>query len=76
MSKIVECQVCGEDVGYGPSGLGIKQHSKAHKKQFRDLYGRDPDDYQEVIEKLGKHHPTIWETILDDEQSTLSEADR
>ncbi|MHB9287280.1 hypothetical protein ACKVMT_09615 [Halobacteriales archaeon Cl-PHB] len=48
----VECQVCGRMVGKGPDGLGIKMHSKTHRKQYVALTGEEPDDYAEVRERL------------------------
>jgi len=69
----VECRVCGRSVGRGPSGLGIKQHSKRHRREFRDLVGREPEDYQEVVEVLGQQ-PTLHQASLDERQLALPEA--
>lgn len=52
MSEVV-CSVCGEEVGQGPQGLGIKRHSGMHRREFRERFGRDPEDYQEVRDVLG-----------------------
>lgn len=71
--RLVECQVCGDDVGRGPAGLGIKQHSSMHRREFRELTGRREEDYDEVREFFQEdgYQPTIQEAALDDEQKTL-----
>jgi hypothetical protein len=48
-----ECQVCYSEVGWGPSGLGILSHSRKHRREFEEKYGREPVDYEEVRELLG-----------------------
>lgn len=64
-----ECQVCGRMVKRGPGGLGIKQHSGKHRRQFEEEFGREAEDYDEVIELLG---PRLMETTDHDEgQATL-----
>lgn len=72
MSDDVTCSVCGREVGRGPDGLGIKQHSAMHRRQFEQLVGREPEDYDEVRE-------VVSERLVDGvapEQLTLSEVDR
>jgi len=44
----VECTVCGEMVGK----MGIAKHSGMHKREFKEQFGRPPEDYDEVREKL------------------------
>lgn len=80
---VVTCTVCGDDVGRGPGGLGQVMHAKRHRRQFRELYGRAPDSYQEVRDALGqgisldddRRHLTLAEAMTDDEQASLLEVD-
>jgi hypothetical protein len=74
----VTCTVCGEDVGKGPAGLGLAMHGKTHREEFRRQFGRKPENYQEVRDKLGKPIPTrgddqttLWEALNDPEQASL-----
>lgn len=77
--EVVECQVCGADVGKGPGGLGLTAHSKKHRRQFRERFGRRPEDYQEVRERLAPAmdildddgQMTLWEPLTDDEQLAM-----
>lgn len=48
MAETFECQVCGREVGYGPGGVGLAVHSRRHKENFAEEFGRWPSDYQEV----------------------------
>lgn len=76
MGETVCCSVCGEEIGRGPDGYGLTMHSKKHRREFKEIFGRQPDDYDEVRELLGADydHPTIWECLTDDAQQSLSEA--
>lgn len=69
----VECSVCGEEVGRGPAGLGLKQHSGRHKREFRELTGREPDSYDEVREFFAGpgRAPTLEEAILEEPQAAI-----
>lgn len=71
--ETVECTVCGDDVGLGPAGLGLKIHSKKHRREFRELTGREPRDYDEVREFFDSEgrQPTLGEAIVDDEQVAI-----
>jgi len=71
----VECRVCGEEVGRGPSGLGLKQHSGAHKREFRELTGREAEDYSEVVDFFDGpgRAPTLEESIVDERQTAIVE---
>lgn len=70
---MVTCQVCGAEVGRGPAGLGIKQHSKMHRREFRDLTGRREQSYAEVVEffETEGRQPTLLEASLGCEQTAL-----
>lgn len=35
-------------IGKGPEGLGIRVHSKVHRREFAERTGRAPEDYAEV----------------------------
>lgn len=35
------------------SALGVRSHSRKHKRQYRDITGEYPDDYDEVREVVG-----------------------
>lgn len=50
---VVTCSVCGDRVGKGPNGLGIRRHAMMHRRQFHELVGEWPGDYQEVRDLLG-----------------------
>jgi len=69
----VECTVCGRTVGRGPSGLGLKQHSKAHRREFKELTGRWPENYDEVRDFFAAEgrQPTLLEAATTDEQRAL-----
>ena len=77
MSEQVRCTVCHSDVGRGPSGLGITAHAARHRREFEAQFGRRPDSYAEVRERLGTYarlatdQATLQEALLDDEQATL-----
>lgn len=73
--ETVECSVCGAEVGLGPSGLGIKQHSAMHRREFRELTGRRADDYAEVRQFFRREgrQPTLRESITAEEQAALLE---
>lgn len=81
MSDPVTCRVCGDDVGRGPEGMELANHANKHRREFQEVFGREPEDYAEVREKLGpgnlaSYHPdqhTIWEALTDDEQARLTE---
>lgn len=81
--EIVECTVCGDDVGRGPGGLGLMSHANAHRREFIETFGRRPEDYDEVRDVLGSGYPprdatdqlTLWESLTDDQQETLGRAD-
>lgn len=49
MSDTVTCRVCGEDIGR----RGIGKHAGVHKREFREKFGRAPEDYDEVVDALG-----------------------
>lgn len=51
MTEYVTCTVCGEEVGK----MGIAKHSGMHKREFKRTYGRLPEDYDEVREKMGSN---------------------
>lgn len=57
----VECSVCGEAVGK----MEIGKHAGMHKREFETMFGRPPEDYDEVREKLGDG-PADELTTLDD----------
>jgi len=45
------CHVCGRTIkSNGP--LPMIQHSKTHRKEFKEEFGRPPKNYDEVKEKL------------------------
>lgn len=44
----VTCSVCGEQVGK----MGIGNHGGMHRRHFREWFGRPPENYDEVREKL------------------------
>jgi hypothetical protein len=69
----VECRVCGQEVGRGPAGLGIKQHSKRHRREFRDLTGRKPNSYAEVVEffETEGRQPTLLEAVESENQAAI-----
>lgn len=77
----VTCSVCGRDVGRGPNGLGLANHANRHRREFREVFGRDPVSYEEVRDRLGPsksaaYHDaqqTLFEAATDDAQQTLSE---
>lgn len=73
--ETVECSVCGAEVGLGPAGLGIKQHSAMHRREFRELTGRQEADYAEVREFFQRdgRQPTLDEALTADEQRALLE---
>lgn len=78
--EVVTCTVCGDDVGRGPGGLGLISHANRHRREFRERFGRRPENYQEVRDVLGRGYPlrgdtdqlTLWESLTDDEQATLA----
>jgi hypothetical protein len=76
--KRVECSVCGKEIGRGPDGLGIKRHSAMHRREFRELVGRQPEDYAEVREFFQNEgrQPTLREAMLTDEQLALAKFGR
>ena len=84
MSPTVTCTVCGEEIGRGSSGLGLLRHSRMHRRQFRQVFGREPEDYDEVRQRLpwpltvetGPFQPTISESITEDSQTALSDIQR
>jgi len=57
----VTCRVCGEDIGR----LGLPKHSGMHRRQFRERFGRHPEDYDEVVEALGGDPPGDATTLAD-----------
>ena len=57
----VECTVCGEDVGR----MGIGKHAGMHRREFKERYGRPPEDYDEVREALGGDPPGDAATLAD-----------
>ena len=71
----VECRVCGREVGRGPAGLGLKQHSGKHRREFVEITGREPDSYAEVRDFLAGRgqQPTLKQSILSAEQTALVE---
>lgn len=82
--EVVECTVCGDDVGRGPGGLGLMSHAAMHRREFRDRVGRRPEGYDEVRDRLGgatyRHisddeQLTLWESLTDDQQEALGRAD-
>ena len=46
------CSVCGDRVGRGPNGFGVIQHAKKHRRQYKQLVGKEPDSYQDVRDLL------------------------
>ncbi|WP_247729911.1 hypothetical protein [Halovivax limisalsi] len=60
------CRVCGFETD---SPVGIVSHSEVHKNWFRSLVGRDPEDYEEVVE-LWNRQPTVFSPFGED-QTTL-----
>lgn len=70
MGTEVECTVCGDTVCRGPNGFGLIQHSNSHRREFIDKYGREPETYDEVRERLGIDRPDGYA----DDQLTLAEA--
>ena len=40
-------------IGKGPEGLGIRRHASVHRREFAAAFGREPEDYAEVRERLG-----------------------
>lgn len=73
----VVCQVCGDEIGRGPNGLGLISHANKHRREFTEIFGRPPSDYEEVRQKLGTSFPagqlTLWESLTDDEQESIRE---
>lgn len=69
----VECSVCGDQIGRGPSGMGLAQHAATHRREFEDLTGRQPTDYDEVREFFATEgrQPTLHEAALDEDQTGL-----
>lgn len=65
---IYTCRVCGYET---ESPMGIVSHSRKHKNLFRDLTGREPEDYDEVVE-LHRRQPTLH-TPYGEDQTTLFE---
>lgn len=65
----VSCTVCPEDVGRGPGGLGLISHANKHRRQFREKFGRRPENYDEVRDALGRGY-----TVDGAQQMTLTEA--
>lgn len=47
---LVECRVCGAMVGR----MGIGSHAGVHKREFRELQGYIPTDYDEVVQVIGR----------------------
>ncbi|WIV68442.1 hypothetical protein [Natrialbaceae archaeon AArc-T1-2] len=60
------CRVCGFE---SESPNGIVAHANKHKNRFRSLTGREPDDYDEVVD-LFRSQPTLFAPFGDD-QTTL-----
>lgn len=65
---VYTCRICGFESG---SPLGIVSHSKVHKNRFRSLVGREPDDYEEVVD-LFRRQPTLF-APFEGAQTTLFE---
>lgn len=61
-ADVVECTVCGEDVGR----RGIGKHAGVHRREFRERFGRPPKDYDEVREALGDDSPPEDVATLDE----------
>lgn len=61
MGDYVTCTVCGEDVGR----MAIATHAGMHKREFRERYGRAPDDYDEVRAAFGGEPPGDVTTLAD-----------
>lgn len=57
----VQCSVCGEEVGK----LGINKHAGMHRRQFREVHGRFPEDYGEVRE--------AWPLTAPEDNATLDD---
>lgn len=62
MATYVTCTVCGEDVGK----MGIAMHSKMHRREFKEKFGRPPRDYDEVRSKLHPERRAKGSATLDD----------
>lgn len=45
----VRCRACGADI----DEQVVDTHVSRHRAEFVDQYGREPEDYEEVIELLG-----------------------
>lgn len=41
-----ECSICGQELADSP--LSGPAHARRHKREFEDLVGRRPEDYDEV----------------------------
>ncbi len=63
---VYTCRICGFE---SESPVGIVSHSQVHKNWFRSLVGREPDDYEEVVE-LANRQPTLF-VPYDADQTTL-----
>lgn len=61
MSDTVECTVCGEEVGR----RGIGRHADTHRREFRERFGRPPEDYDEVRDAFGGEPPGDVATLGD-----------
>lgn len=46
------CHVCGRRIKSN-APLPMIQHSKRHRREFREEFDREPEDYDEVKEELG-----------------------
>lgn len=75
----VTCSVCGEEIGKGPGGLGLFQHSAMHRREYKEQVGSWPMSYQDVRDVVGRtsaaddpDQTTLWESLTDDEQASLS----
>jgi len=51
--KTQTCHVCGRTIKSNGK-LPMIQHSKTHRKEFKEEFDREPEDYQEVKDKLGR----------------------
>jgi hypothetical protein len=68
---MVECSVCGEDIGR----MGMAKHSGMHKREFREAFGREPEDYDEVRDALGGDPPGDATSLTDFSPSTEGGSD-
>jgi len=58
------CTVCGQRIDSN-ARLPMIQHSKKHYRQFKERYGRDPEDYDEVRQHIcteydSEEHILTW----------------